>query len=316
MARRQQNLYTVNPINVNAAPEAPVNLPDRGNTYEAKLNSDPRWALMEGSRHFDERSAIFDTLRDIALRLNQLDIPYAIVGGMALFRHGFRRFTEDVDILVSKDDLKRIHAELDGRGYVPPHRFSKNLRDTVHNVKIEFLLSGEFPGDGKPKPVAFPNPQDVNFLDDGIRYLNLSNLIELKLASGMTQPDRIKDLGDVQQLIQILNLSAEFSGQLNPYVRDKFMEMWQSGKKRYVAAMRNRRTASGAASIEDAEKAQQDAANMLEEMRRDGVEVSSARSVPDDYTYLVTTDPLIAAKYDMVEESEYWPEYNDPESTP
>ena len=74
-------------------------------------------------------------------------------------KHGFRRFTEDVDILVTRDGLKAIHAHLEGLGYVPPFTGSKNLRDTEHGVRIEFLIAGEFPGDGKPKPVAFPGPR-------------------------------------------------------------------------------------------------------------------------------------------------------------
>src|SRR5689334_14363396 len=91
-----------------------------GATYEELLNRDPRWALSEGSQHFDENSSVFKTLHKIADRLKQLGIPYAIVGGMALFRHGLRRFTEDVNILVTKDSLKTIHEKLDGLGYVPP----------------------------------------------------------------------------------------------------------------------------------------------------------------------------------------------------
>ena len=67
-------------------------------------------------------------------------------------------FTEDVDILVSPQALKAIHDHLDGRGYVRPFEKSKNLRDAEFGVKIEFLVEGQFPGDGKPKPVAFPNP--------------------------------------------------------------------------------------------------------------------------------------------------------------
>src|SRR4051794_3331827 len=73
--------------------------------YERHLDRDLRWALSEGSRHFEERSAVFGALYKIARRLNDLGIPYAVVGGMALFRHGLRRFTEDVDILVTRDDL-------------------------------------------------------------------------------------------------------------------------------------------------------------------------------------------------------------------
>jgi hypothetical protein len=52
--------------------------------------------------------------------------------------------------------------------------------------------------------------------------------IELKLASGISAPGRLRDLADVQELIRLLGLSVEFSRQLNPYVREKYNELWQS----------------------------------------------------------------------------------------
>src|SRR5437868_6446122 len=118
--------------------------------YEERLARDPEWALSEGSKHFEEKSAVQLALHKIARRLDELQIPYAVAGGMALFRHGFRRFTEDVDVLVTSDGLKRIHQELEGLGYLPPFPGSKNLRDTDLGVRIEFLVSGQFPGDGRP----------------------------------------------------------------------------------------------------------------------------------------------------------------------
>jgi hypothetical protein len=198
--------------------------------YETQLDSHPGWALSEGSRHFDEKSAVFAALRKITKRLNEFGIAYAVVGGMALFRHGLRRFTEDVDILVTKDDLTEIHRRLDGLGYLPPHRSSKQLRDTELGVRIEFLTTGEYPGDGKPKPVAFPDPSVVSFEAEGIRYINLPSLIELKLASGMTNPGRVKDLADVQELVKVLKLPAEFAEKLSPYVRGEFAMLWQGAQ--------------------------------------------------------------------------------------
>jgi hypothetical protein len=146
---------------------------------------------------------------------------------MALFAHGFERLTRDVDILVSRDGLAQIHAKLEGLGYVPPFSGSKNPRDAEHGVRIEFLIAWEFPGDGKPKPVAFPEPADAGVLIDGIRVLSLPKLVELKLASGMTGGiHRMKDFTDVITLIDQLRLSAEFATELNPYVRDKYLELW------------------------------------------------------------------------------------------
>src|SRR3954467_12111874 len=97
--------------------------------YEQLLRQDLNWALSEGSRHFEEQSAVQVALRKIARRLGDLDVPYAIAGGMALFRHGLRRFTEDVDILVTRDGLKAIHERLVGLGYVHSFIGSKDLRD-------------------------------------------------------------------------------------------------------------------------------------------------------------------------------------------
>lgn len=195
--------------------------------YERRLNQDWGLALSEGSRFFEEKSAVQDALRKVARRLEDMGVPYAVAGGMALFKHGFRRFTEDVDILVTRDGLQLIHKKLDGLGYLPPFEKSKNLRDTEHGVKIEFLIAGEFPGDGKPKPVAFPEPAVVAVDFDGVKYLGLPTLVELKLASGLTGGvARLKDFADVVALIQALDLPADFVQGLNPYVRDKYTELW------------------------------------------------------------------------------------------
>jgi hypothetical protein len=194
--------------------------------YETQLNQDFRWALQEGSMHFEEASAVHRTLRRVAQRLDELGVPYAVAGGMALFLHGFRRFTEDVDILVTKDGLRLIHERMEGLGYVAPFQGSKNLRDADTGVRIEFLVAGEYPGDGKPKPVAFPDPAAVGVERDGVRYLSLPMLIELKLASGLTNPLRLKDIVDVQELIRLLKLPSGFADQLDPSVRGKFLELW------------------------------------------------------------------------------------------
>ncbi|MBI1345077.1 hypothetical protein GC163_02180 [bacterium] len=196
-------------------------------TYERRLAENPRWCLEEGGKFFEATSSVHKTLRGIAERLTELNIPYAVCGGMALNAHGFRRFTEDVDILVTKESLQKIHSELTGRGYLQPFEQSKNLRDTDTKVKIEFLITGQYPGDGKPKPVMFPDPATSAFVVDGIQYLRLEPLIELKLSSGISAAHRRKDLADVQELIRILKLPWELSDNLSPYVRDMYQQLWQ-----------------------------------------------------------------------------------------
>jgi Uncharacterised nucleotidyltransferase len=285
-------------------------------TYEQRMTRDRVWALSEGSRHFEEKSAVFEALRKITSRLNDMGIPYAVVGGLALFQHGLRRFTEDVDILVTKEDLRRIHHELEGLGYLPPYAKSKHLRDTELGVKIEFLTTGEYPGDGKEKPVSFPDPVAVSFESGGIRYLNLPTLVELKLASGMTNPNRMKDLSDVLELIKILNLPSAFSDQLNPFVRAKFLELWNQGRKRYKTLWRNKWLTSEAKTIDDMIASLKAAADHLDEMRKAGVTLEDTAGVTGDYATLVTTDPEVAKRLGMEEEPEYLDEEADEDRAP
>jgi hypothetical protein len=195
--------------------------------FEVKMSRGGGAAIEEASRFFMKQGPVHDALRKIAARLEELKIPYAVAGGMALVAHGYVRTTDDVDVVVNSEGLEAVHRALDGLGYVPPFPGSKQLRDVETSVRIEFLVSGQFPGDGKPKPVAFPDPKDVAVEIDGIRYVGLTMLVELKLASGMTNPGRLKDLGDVQELIKVLKLPREFAAKLNPYVRGKFEELYQ-----------------------------------------------------------------------------------------
>ena len=67
---------------------------------------------------------------------------------------------------------------------------------------------------------------DVFEIIDGVRCLKLTKLVELKLASG-TAPGRRKDLGDVQELIRILQLPLDLREQLDPSVRDMYSELWR-----------------------------------------------------------------------------------------
>ena len=193
--------------------------------YESELEISFDLVLDEGDQLYQGRGRLRTTYERLAKRLDGLGVSYSLVGGYALVLHGVRRFTEDIDLLVSGEGLAKMHEELIGRGYVRLGPESRNLRDVETGVRIEFVVTGEFPGDGKPKPVAFPDPQVVIETHEGIKVINLKSLIEIKLSSGMTAKDRLQDLADVQRLIQQHHLTADFAKQLHPYVRSKFLEL-------------------------------------------------------------------------------------------
>lgn len=163
---------------------------------------------------FVGRFAMGDTpvhraLRKLAEVLEDARIPYAIAGAMALGQHGHVRATTDVDVLLTREGLAQLKSRVLGLGYdVEKFPGSKGLRDTENNVTVDVLLAGDFPGDGKPKGIAFPDPATVAVLAGGMRFLPLGKLVELKLASGISAVHRAKDIGDVVDLIRTAKLRA------------------------------------------------------------------------------------------------------------
>jgi len=183
------------------------------------------------SDFFLMKDDVHETLRRVVSRLDDANIPHAVVGGLALGLHGFVRVTGDVDILTTPAGLDAVHQELVGRGYLqqfPGAR--KKLRDTQTGILIDFITTGEYPGDGKPKPVQFPDPTTSSLEIGGKHVIKLEKLIELKLASGLTNPQRLRDLADVQDLIKHLNLPLDLAEKLDSSVRDTYIEYWHGNQ--------------------------------------------------------------------------------------
>jgi hypothetical protein len=181
---------------------------------------------------FMKKGIVFETMRGLAKQLEDEGIAYAVIGGMALAAHGYVRMTLDVDVLLTPEGLARFREKLVGRGYVAGFPGAiKSFRDSKTNVKIEIITTGEFPGDGLPKPVSFPDPEGHTIEEDSVRVINLEKLIELKLASGLSAGNRLRDLADVQDLITALNLPLELSNSIDPSVSSEYRQIWKAANK-------------------------------------------------------------------------------------
>jgi len=168
-------------------------------------------------------------LRKLARVLEEDGIYYAIAGAMALNAYGYERVTVDVDVLLTREGLASFKAKHLGRGYSEKFAGSRGFRDTEYGVNVDVLVAGEFPGDGKPKPVAFPDPA-IGVRSGGVALLPLEKLVELKLASGISAPHRLKDLADVLELIRAAGLPRDMGSRLDPTVRAKYLELWTAAQ--------------------------------------------------------------------------------------
>ena len=185
-------------------------------------------ALRRVDEFFMEQGPVHKTLRDLARRLPEAGVSYAVIGGMALNLHGYERVTTDVDLIMTREGLDRFVANLVGVGYVPAHPGArKHFKHAETGVRVEVIVTGEYPGDGMPKDISFPDPDDVAIDLDGVRVVNLQTLIELKLASGLSAAHRIQDLADVQRLIEHLDLPVGLAEDLPPSVQAEYLRLWK-----------------------------------------------------------------------------------------
>lgn len=165
-------------------------------------------------------------LRRLAADVDKNNIEYAVTGAVALSQHGYHRFTEDIDLLMTKAGLEKFQRELVGSGYRPVFEGArKKICTTTENIPLNIITAGEYPGDGQPKPIVFPEPKECVVEIENIKTLKLEKLIELKPASGLSAPDRLKDLADVQELIKLYGLDAEYALKLDASVRAKYVEL-------------------------------------------------------------------------------------------
>ena len=202
--------------------------------YEQLLRQGGDRALREASAYFAGAGRLHNALRRLTQRLDAEDIPYALLGGLALAEHGYPRLTEGIDLLVTPSGLERFRRQLVGQEYRPAlsskrREARKTFRDTETGVRIEIVTTGEYPGDGLPKPVASPDPADsgVTVEMEGVRVVTLEKLIELKLASRTSAPHRLRDLADVQDLIVRLGLPLELADRLDSSVQAAYRDLWE-----------------------------------------------------------------------------------------
>ena len=190
----------------------------------SKFDLDKR--LWEIGMFFQKNDPVHQSLRRLAKRLEKAGIPYAVMGAMAVNLHGARRTTDDVDVLLTPEGLQRFRQELLPKFYKPTEGRSRRFTERKSGVQVDCLVTGHFPGRGRPGPFAFPDPQEVAVEIEKVQVVNLPQLIQLKLAAR-----RHYDFGDVGFLIHVHNLDESFMEKLHPSVHQDFIECLEEKRR-------------------------------------------------------------------------------------
>jgi hypothetical protein len=182
--------------------------------------------LQEIGMFFQKRSPQHQTMRRLARRLEKAGIPYAVMGAMAVNAHGAERTTKDVDILLTPEGLTQFREKWTPKYYEQVEGRPRRFLDKKNGVQIDFLLTGLYPGRGKPGPFAFPDPGQSSQEIEDVQVVTLPQLIQLKLAAR-----RYYDFGDVVFLIRVHDLDESFLEKLHPSVHQDFIECLEEKRR-------------------------------------------------------------------------------------
>lgn len=169
-------------------------------------------------------SALWATAQRTHEVLDEAGIPHAILGGVAVGLHGYRRNTIDVDFLVRREDADAIREGLTGAG------FSWNPAQkefvSTSGIPVQFLTAGDRAGPGSQVRLPDPSETGVVTTAEGLPVLTLARLIESKIACGEGSLRRThKDFADVVELIAARKLNRSFARHLHRSIRSTFREL-------------------------------------------------------------------------------------------
>ena len=143
-----------------------------------------------------------EDFRDFIKALNNHDVKYIVVGGMAVILHGHARVTGDMDIWVERttENYGKLVKTFEEFG-MPV--FDMTLKKFLNVKESDVFSFGRNPVGidimTAVKGLDFDKAYSLStiFDDDGllIRIVHINHLIQAKKASG-----RLKDLDDINQL--------------------------------------------------------------------------------------------------------------------
>jgi hypothetical protein len=173
--------------------------------------------------------AVRDRLRRATAALEGAGVPYAVIGGNAVAAWVARvdpaavRNTQDVDILLRRDDFDRAKVAMEAAGFVYRHAAKIDMfldgkgakaRDAVH-----ILFANEKVREEYFEPTA--DVGEVETSEDGrYRHLKLEALVRMKLTSF-----RLKDQVHLQDMVQLGLIDATWPAKFRPELAERLQQI-------------------------------------------------------------------------------------------
>jgi hypothetical protein len=193
-----------------------------------------------------EPDVIAETLQATLAVLYRANIPHFVCGGLAVFEHGYRRYTHDVDLLVPQHRLAQAEAYLLNDPRFRRRTENEKITLTYQPTGVDVDL---FPGGQRFYPASLlPLPEPLSVSKHPL-ILPLNSLMEMKISCYEDYSRRIHagylaEYGRVwvprwtppmsdADLVEILKArmpSREIADDLDPAVRSLFVEIYDKAQ--------------------------------------------------------------------------------------
>lgn len=193
--------------------------------------SGPANVVRMGVEILDRMERAVAKVRERLLRataaLNQIGVPYAVVGGnavaswVATVDEGAVRNTRDVDLLVRRSDLPAITAALEQAGFVGGELLDVVMfRDGPEgkpSEAIHLLFAGE-----KTRPDHLLPAPEIRTVhnEPGVPVMEFERLVQMKLMS-----HRLKDQVHLQDLIAVGLIDTSWLAKFPPQLAERLKHL-------------------------------------------------------------------------------------------
>lgn len=200
----------------------------------AKVEHWPAELLDVGVRYMEDLRA---KAKLVSSTLRKAGIRHAVIGGLAVAAHVARvdpkaqRNTQDLDILLHKEDLEAAKNALDGIGFryrkvLKLHAFMLKDRKSSFVDGVHVIWAGEKVREDYVASAPELKKDSTYAGPDGVSYLGLVELLTMKLTSY-----RHKDITHVQDLMGQKLITKKVEAALAPALRVRLEQVKEDTKR-------------------------------------------------------------------------------------
>lgn len=178
---------------------------------------------------FEERLfKLVGILQKIAHPLAAANVPYEVIGGLAVLIHVERAdpahsvLTRDVDIMIRRSDLDRVIAVAEEQGFKFRHVAGVDMLlyggKALNAIHLLFAEEKVKPSQAVPNPPLFPERKEVK--GEEVYVMPVADLVRMKLSA-----NRDKDRVHIRSLDAAGLITAEIERQLPEPLRGRLQQV-------------------------------------------------------------------------------------------